>query len=255
MERPGEGPRGPPSSAAVPRRSGDDARGPHVTSKVLLAGGCVLTLGARTPNHKQADVLIDGEVIAEVGTRPPRRPRSPAGGLARRCLWRRAPAAPQGGTCSLPAARHGSLCLRTSPVHGFRPTVVPRPRTSGLSSPCPTGATYGFVAAAFDGHGPRTERRLSRVRRERRSLRSPGCRRPGVTDLKRTPGRALVRHFCGQSRPFKITYGWGAGVLSVAGARMPPVLAVGARVRWGRSAVGDRSAASSSSGHPRRRDR
>jgi 5-methylthioadenosine/S-adenosylhomocysteine deaminase len=40
-----------------------------VTSKVLLAGGCVLTLGARTPNHKQADVLIDGEVIAEVGTR------------------------------------------------------------------------------------------------------------------------------------------------------------------------------------------
>jgi len=39
-----------------------------VTSKILLAGGCVLTLGARTPNHKQADVLIDGEVIAEVGT-------------------------------------------------------------------------------------------------------------------------------------------------------------------------------------------
>ena len=39
-----------------------------MTSKVLLAGGCVLTLGARTPNHKQADVLIDGEVIAEVGT-------------------------------------------------------------------------------------------------------------------------------------------------------------------------------------------
>ena len=39
-----------------------------MTSKVLLAGGCVLTLGARTPNHRQADVLIDGEVIAEVGT-------------------------------------------------------------------------------------------------------------------------------------------------------------------------------------------
>ena len=39
-----------------------------MTSKVLLAGGCVLTLGARTPNHQQADVLIDGEVIAEVGT-------------------------------------------------------------------------------------------------------------------------------------------------------------------------------------------
>ena len=36
--------------------------------KVLLAGGCVLTLGARTPNHKQADVLIDGDVIAEIGT-------------------------------------------------------------------------------------------------------------------------------------------------------------------------------------------
>ena len=39
-----------------------------MTSRVLLAGGCVLTLGARTPNYKQADVLIDGEVIAEVGT-------------------------------------------------------------------------------------------------------------------------------------------------------------------------------------------
>jgi 5-methylthioadenosine/S-adenosylhomocysteine deaminase len=39
-----------------------------VTAKVLLAGGCVLTLGARTPNHKQADVLIDGDVIAEIGT-------------------------------------------------------------------------------------------------------------------------------------------------------------------------------------------
>jgi hypothetical protein len=39
-----------------------------VTSKVLLAGGCVLTLGARTPNHQQADVLIDGDVIAEIGT-------------------------------------------------------------------------------------------------------------------------------------------------------------------------------------------
>jgi 5-methylthioadenosine/S-adenosylhomocysteine deaminase len=39
-----------------------------VTSRVLIAGGCVLTLGARTPNYRQADVLIDGEAIAEVGT-------------------------------------------------------------------------------------------------------------------------------------------------------------------------------------------
>jgi cytosine/adenosine deaminase-related metal-dependent hydrolase len=38
-----------------------------VTSRVLIAGGCVLTLGARTPNHKQADVLIEDGVIAEVG--------------------------------------------------------------------------------------------------------------------------------------------------------------------------------------------
>jgi 5-methylthioadenosine/S-adenosylhomocysteine deaminase len=38
-----------------------------VTIKLLLAGGCVLTLGARTPNHKQADVLIDDGVIAEIG--------------------------------------------------------------------------------------------------------------------------------------------------------------------------------------------
>lgn len=39
-----------------------------MTSKVLLSGACVLTLGARTPNYKQADVLLEGEVIAEVGT-------------------------------------------------------------------------------------------------------------------------------------------------------------------------------------------
>ena len=38
-----------------------------MTWKVLLAGGCVLTLGARTPNHKQADVLIEDGLIAEVG--------------------------------------------------------------------------------------------------------------------------------------------------------------------------------------------
>jgi cytosine/adenosine deaminase-related metal-dependent hydrolase len=38
-----------------------------VTSKVLISGGCVLTLGERTPNYRQADVLIDGDVVAEVG--------------------------------------------------------------------------------------------------------------------------------------------------------------------------------------------
>ncbi|MEX0863267.1 MAG: amidohydrolase family protein [Acidimicrobiia bacterium] len=36
-------------------------------SKFLLRGGCVLTLGARTPNFSEADVLIDGDRIAEVG--------------------------------------------------------------------------------------------------------------------------------------------------------------------------------------------
>ena len=38
-----------------------------VTSKILLGGGCVLTLGERTPNFPQADVLIDKGVVAEVG--------------------------------------------------------------------------------------------------------------------------------------------------------------------------------------------
>ncbi len=38
-------------------------------------------------------------------------------------------------------------------------------------------------------------------------------------------GRALVRHFYGQSRPIKITSARVAGVLSVTGARMPSVLA------------------------------
>lgn len=38
-----------------------------MSGRVLLRGGCVLTLGARTPNFTEADVLIDGDVIAEVG--------------------------------------------------------------------------------------------------------------------------------------------------------------------------------------------
>ncbi|HJS26818.1 MAG TPA: amidohydrolase family protein [Actinomycetota bacterium] len=38
-----------------------------MTFKTLLRGGCVLTLGARTPNLKQGDVLIDEGLIAEVG--------------------------------------------------------------------------------------------------------------------------------------------------------------------------------------------
>jgi 5-methylthioadenosine/S-adenosylhomocysteine deaminase len=39
-----------------------------VTSKILLRGGCVLTLGVRTPNYAQADVLIEDGVVAEVGS-------------------------------------------------------------------------------------------------------------------------------------------------------------------------------------------
>ena len=36
--------------------------------KILLAGGCVLTLGSRLPNLAEADVLIEGGRIAAVGT-------------------------------------------------------------------------------------------------------------------------------------------------------------------------------------------
>lgn len=36
-------------------------------SRLLIRGGCVLTLGARTPNFPEADVLIDGDIVAEVG--------------------------------------------------------------------------------------------------------------------------------------------------------------------------------------------
>lgn len=39
-----------------------------MTPRILLTGGCVLTLGAKTPNFKQADVLIEDGKIAEVGT-------------------------------------------------------------------------------------------------------------------------------------------------------------------------------------------
>ncbi len=38
-----------------------------MSTKFLLKGGCVLTLGSRTPNFGEADVLIEGERIAEVG--------------------------------------------------------------------------------------------------------------------------------------------------------------------------------------------
>jgi cytosine/adenosine deaminase-related metal-dependent hydrolase len=38
-----------------------------VTARTLLSGGCVLTLGAKTPNLTQADVLIEEGLVAEVG--------------------------------------------------------------------------------------------------------------------------------------------------------------------------------------------
>ena len=38
-----------------------------MTSKILLSGGCVLTLGEKTSNFTEADVLIDEGVVAEVG--------------------------------------------------------------------------------------------------------------------------------------------------------------------------------------------
>lgn len=36
-------------------------------SKTLIKGGCVLTLGPRTANHAQADLLIENGVISEIG--------------------------------------------------------------------------------------------------------------------------------------------------------------------------------------------
>jgi 5-methylthioadenosine/S-adenosylhomocysteine deaminase len=38
-----------------------------MSTRFLLKGGCVLTLGSRTPNFLDADVLIEGDRIAEVG--------------------------------------------------------------------------------------------------------------------------------------------------------------------------------------------
>jgi 5-methylthioadenosine/S-adenosylhomocysteine deaminase len=46
-------------------RSGEP--GSQVISKILLSGGCVLTLGPKTPSFTRADVLIDGETVAEIG--------------------------------------------------------------------------------------------------------------------------------------------------------------------------------------------
>jgi cytosine/adenosine deaminase-related metal-dependent hydrolase len=41
--------------------------GRRVNRRTLLRDGCVLTLGARTPNHRRADVLIDDGRVVEVG--------------------------------------------------------------------------------------------------------------------------------------------------------------------------------------------
>ena len=37
-------------------------------TRILLKGGCVLTLGAKSPNLRQGDVLIEDDVVSEVGT-------------------------------------------------------------------------------------------------------------------------------------------------------------------------------------------
>lgn len=39
-----------------------------MSDKFLIRGGCVLTLGAKTANHIEADVLIEDGVVAEVGS-------------------------------------------------------------------------------------------------------------------------------------------------------------------------------------------
>lgn len=39
-----------------------------MNARILIRGGCVLTLGARTPNHPDADVLVEDGVITDIGT-------------------------------------------------------------------------------------------------------------------------------------------------------------------------------------------
>ena len=39
-----------------------------MSSSFLLQGGCVLTLGPKTSNHASADVLIEDDVVTEIGT-------------------------------------------------------------------------------------------------------------------------------------------------------------------------------------------
>ncbi|HYG71245.1 MAG TPA: amidohydrolase family protein, partial [Actinomycetota bacterium] len=36
-------------------------------TRTLLRGGCVLTLGTKTPNHPEADILLEDDRIAEIG--------------------------------------------------------------------------------------------------------------------------------------------------------------------------------------------
>ncbi|MFP4552903.1 MAG: amidohydrolase family protein [Actinomycetota bacterium] len=39
-----------------------------MSRRILIGGGCVLTLGARTPNHPEADVLIEDDRVVEIGS-------------------------------------------------------------------------------------------------------------------------------------------------------------------------------------------
>ena len=127
-ERPREGPRGPPSLAAAPRRSMDDARGPHVTSKVLLSGGCVLTLGAKTPNF-------------HAGRRPDRRGHGGRGRHRHPCAGRRA-----GGR-----DRHDRHARLRRHAPSRLDLAVPEPRRRAADERAPTPAERS--ADRFD---PRT---------------------------------------------------------------------------------------------------
>jgi cytosine/adenosine deaminase-related metal-dependent hydrolase len=89
-----------------------------VTPRILLRGGCVLTLGTKTPNFRQADLLIDDGRVAEVGPGLRARDAEPVDATdtivmpgfvdthrhAGRSLWRNVEAGASGGRAQEPDA-------------------------------------------------------------------------------------------------------------------------------------------------------
>ena len=153
-------------------------------SKILLSGGCVLTLGAKTPNFARADVLIDGETVAEIGT----------GLRARDAEQVDASDTSSCPASSTPIAMHGHRCsgtwvspLRTDERRGPPPSRSPPARR------CVCGHPDRLVGCRRGRDHHRRRLVAHRVGRRARRRRAPGPHRLGAADRLRRRRRPRKR--------------------------------------------------------------